>query len=132
MQHIQPPKEKSSPQRDRQAQHFHKHGALAKASKVLTSEMKHAGNPDHALRLQDLFPLPSENYESPIQLRDDPPQHWPSDDEILEFWNTPEAEERARKYHSIVALFKYIRSGPLLFASDVDGWRIKTNFNSAC
>ena len=77
MQHIQPPREKSIPQKDRQAQHFHRHGAIAKASKVLTSEMKHAGNPEDAVRLQNLFPLPSENYESPIQLRDDPPQHWP-------------------------------------------------------
>ena len=34
----------------------------------------------------------------------------------------------ARKYHSVVALFKYIRSRPLLCAPDVDGWRIKDQF----
>ena len=39
-------------------------------------------------------------------------------------------EERARKYHSIVALFKYIRSRPLLCAPDVDGWRMKDQFQS--
>jgi hypothetical protein len=37
-------------------------------------------------------------------------------------------EERARKYHSIVTLFNYIRSKPLLCAPDVDGWRIKDQF----
>jgi hypothetical protein len=80
------------------------------------------------VRLQNLFPLPRENYESPIQLYHNPPHHWPSDDEILEIWNTPEMEERARKYHSILALFKYVRSRPLLCAPDVDGWRMKDQF----
>ncbi len=126
--HIQPPKQKSILEKDRQAQFFHKFGAISKASKVLTSEMKHTGDPQDAVRLQNLFPLPSENYESPIQLHHNPPHHWPSDDEILEIWNTPEMEERARKYHSIVALLKYIRSRPLLCAPDVDGWRMKDQF----
>jgi hypothetical protein len=112
--HIQTPKQKSILEKDRQPQFFHKFGA--KASKVLTSEMKHTGDPQDEVRLQNLFPLPSENYESPIQLYHNPTHHWTSDDEILEIWNTPEMEERARKYHSIVALFKYIRSRPLLCA----------------
>jgi len=90
--------------------------------------MKHTGDPQDAVRLQNLFPLPSENYESPIQLYHNLPHHWPSDDEILEIWNTPEMEERARKYHSILALFKYVRSRPLLCAPDVDGWRMKDQF----
>jgi hypothetical protein len=46
--HIQPPKQKSILEKDRQAQFFHKFGAISKASKVLTSEMKHTG--DHRTR----------------------------------------------------------------------------------
>ena len=84
-----------------------------------------AGGPADAECLQQLFPPPSANYESPIQLGADPPEYWPSDDEIRELWDTPEADERARKFHSIPVLTKYIRSKPLLCAADVDGWRIK-------
>jgi hypothetical protein len=116
------------PEKDRQAQFFHKFGAISKASKVLTSKMKHAGGSEDVIRLQNLFPLPGENFESPIQLCHDPIHHWPSDDEILELWNTPEMEEWARKYHFIGALCKYVRSKPLLCAPDVGGWRIKDQF----
>ncbi len=63
--HIHPPKQKSILEKDRQAQLFHKFGVISKASKVLTSEMKHTGDPQDAVHLQNLFPLPSENYESP-------------------------------------------------------------------
>jgi hypothetical protein len=68
--HIQPPKDKSKPQKVSQAIHFHRHGAISKSSKELTSEMKPGGDPADADRLQKLFPSPSENYESPVQLRD--------------------------------------------------------------
>ena len=86
------------------------------------------GHPEDTVRVQNLFPLPSENYENPIQLRDDTPHQWASDDEILEMRNTPEMEERTRKYHSIVTLFKYIRSRSLLCVPYVGGWRTKDQF----
>ncbi len=38
--HLQPPKQKSILEKDRQTQFFHEFGAISKASKVLTSEMK--------------------------------------------------------------------------------------------
>jgi hypothetical protein len=126
--HIQPPKQKSIPEKDRRSQFFHKFRSISKASKVLTSEMKHTDDSQDVVRIQSLFPLPSENYENPIQLYHNPSHHWSSDDEILEIWNTPVMEERDGKYHSIVVLFKYIRSRPLLCAPDVDGWRMKEQF----
>ena len=72
MMHIRPPKEKSILQKDRQTQFSHKFGDISKDSKVLTSEMKDTIRPEDTARLQNLFPLPSENCESPIQLRFDP------------------------------------------------------------
>jgi hypothetical protein len=59
------------------------------------------------------------------QMGDDLPQHWPSEIEIDESWDTPEAFEGIVKFHSIPALTKYIRSCSFLCAPDIDGWRMK-------
>ena len=151
MKHIQPPKEKSILQIRKTVRHnfsinssslklrryWLRKWVISKDSKVLTSEMKYTVNPEDTTRLQNLSPLPSENYESPIQLRFDPPHHWPSEDEILEMWNTPEMEERDQKYHSMVTLFKYIRSRSLLCAPDIEGngetkWRYQSHSSCWC
>jgi hypothetical protein len=54
---IQPPKQKSIPEKDHQAQFFHKFGSKSKASKVLNSEIKHTVDPQDVVRIQNLFPL---------------------------------------------------------------------------
>ena len=59
---------------------------------------------------------------------EDVPQHWPTEIEINELWNTQDAFEKLLKFHSITALTKYIRSRPLLCATDIDGWRMKDLF----
>ncbi len=56
---------------------------------------------------------------------DDLPQHWSSEIEIDESWDTSEVFERIIKFHSIPALTKYIRSCSFLCAPDIDGWRMK-------
>ncbi len=82
----------------------------------------------HVERLQQLFPSPSADYDSPVQMGEDVPQHWPTENEINELWNTQDAFEKLLKFHSITALTKYIRSRPLLCAADIDGWRMKDLF----
>ncbi len=58
----------------------------------------------------------------------DSTQHWPSEIEINDSWDTQQALERIIKYHSIPALTKYIRSRSLLSTPDIDGWRMKNLF----
>ena len=58
----------------------------------------------------------------------DSTQHWPTEIEINDAWDTQQAFERIIKYHSIPALTKYIRSRSLLSAPDIDGWRMKNLF----
>ena len=55
-------------------------------------------------------------------------EHWPTEIEINELWNTQDAFEKLLKFHSITTLTKYIRSRPLLCATDIDGWRMKDIF----
>ena len=74
----------------------------------------------HVERLQQLFPSPSADYDSPVQMGEDVPEHWPTEIEINELWNTQDAFEKLLKFHSITALTKYIRSRPLLCATDID------------
>ena len=91
---------------------------------VIESDASFSNRMDHVERLQQLFPPPSTAYDSPIQMGEDLPEHWPSEIEISELWNTREAFEKILKFHSISALTKYIRSRSLLCAPDIDGWRI--------
>ncbi len=65
------------------------------------------------------------SYSLTQEMGDDLPQHWPSEIEIDESWDTPEAFERIVKLNSIPALTKYIRSCSFLCAPDMDGWRMK-------
>jgi hypothetical protein len=58
----------------------------------------------------------------------DSTQHWPTEIEINDAWDTQQALERIIKYHSIPALTKYIRSRSFLSAPDIDGWRMKNLF----
>ncbi len=94
-------------------------------SKVFTNDVKPTNDPGHVEYLRQLFPHPSADYDSPPQMGDDLPQHWPSEIEIDESWDTAEAFERIVKFHSIPALTKYIRSCSFLCAPDIDGWRMK-------
>jgi hypothetical protein len=58
----------------------------------------------------------------------DSTQHWPTEIEINDAWDTQQALERIIKYHSIPVLTKYIRSRSLLNDPDIDGWRMKNLF----
>ena len=126
--HIQPLREKSIDQKVRTSQHCHQQAAISKASKALTNDAKPTSDPGHVERLQQLFPSPSADYDIPVQMGEDVPQHWPTESEINELWNTQVAFEKLLKFHSITALTKYIRSRPLLCATDIDGWRMKDLF----
>ncbi len=95
---------------------------------MLTNDSKPSSDPDHVERLQLLFPPPSEAYDNALQMSEDLPEHWPSEIELNELSNTPEAFERILKFHSITALTKYIRSRSLLCAPDIDDWRMKDLF----
>ena len=95
---------------------------------MLTNDSKPTSDPDHVERLQQLFPPPSAAYDSPLQMSEDLPEHWPSEIEISDLWNTQDAFERILKFHSMPALTKYIRSRSLLCAPDIDGWRMKDLF----
>ena len=128
MRHIQPPKEKSTAHKVRQAENAYQHGEISRSTKVFTNDSKPTSDPDHYERLQLLFPPPSAAYDSPLQMGEYWPQHWPSDIEINDSWDTPQAFERIVKCHSIPALTKYIRSCSFLCASDIDGWRMKNLF----
>ena len=55
----------------------------------------------------------------------DLPEHWQTDIEINESWNTQDEFERILKFHFVTALTKYIHSNLLLCAPDIDVWRIK-------
>jgi hypothetical protein len=115
-------------QKVRQAEHCHQFGAISRAAKVLTNDSNPTSDPEHYERLQQLFPPPSEAYASPLQMGEDLPDHWPSEIQINDLWDTPEAFERIVYFHSIPALTKYIRSRSLLCAPDIDGWRMKDLF----
>jgi hypothetical protein len=56
---------------------------------------------------------------------EDLPQHWSSEIEINDSWDTVQVFERIVKYHTIPVFTKYIRSYSLLCAPDIDGWRMK-------
>jgi hypothetical protein len=123
--HIKPQQELSTAHKVRKAEYCHQHGEISRAAKVFTNNSKPTNDPAHSEPLQQLFPHPSEDYDSPTNMGEDSTQHWPSEIEINESWNTPQALERIIKYHSIPALTKYIRSRSLLSAPDIDGWRMK-------
>ena len=106
-------------------ENFHQHGEISRVAKVFTKDSKPTSDPGHYARLQQLFPHPSADYDSPLQMGEDLQQHWPSEIEINDSWDTAQAFERIVKYHSIPALTKYIRSCSLLCAPDIDGWRMK-------
>jgi hypothetical protein len=55
-------------------------------------------------------------------------QHWPSEIEINDSWDTSQAFDRIVKCHSIPALTKYIQSCSLICVPDIDGWRMKNLF----
>ena len=97
-------REKSTAQKVHTAEHYHQFAAISRASKVLTSDATPTSDPGHVERLQQLFPPPSADYDSPIQMGADLPEHWPSEIEINELWNTQDAFERILKFHSIPAL----------------------------
>ncbi len=97
-------------------------------SKVPTNDSKPTSDPDHVQRLQQVFPPPNETYDSPLQMGDDRSEHWSSEIEIRDLWNTQEAFERVLKLHSIMVLTKYIRSISLLCSPDINVWRMKDLF----
>ena len=63
--------------------------------------------------------LAERRLDSPVQMGEDVPEHWPTEIEINELCNTQDAFEKLLKFHSITALTKYIRSRPLLCATDM-------------
>jgi hypothetical protein len=95
-------------------------GEISRAAKVFTNDSQTTNDPGHFEHLRQLFPHPSADYDSPLQMGEDLPQHWPD-----ESWDTPKAFERIVKFHSIPALTKCIRSFSLLCAPDIDGCRMK-------
>ncbi len=107
------------------SEYFHQHGEISRAAKVFTNESKPTNDPAHSEPLKQLFPEPREDYDSPPKMGDDSPQHWPSEQEIHDLWETDQASDRILKHHSIPALTKYIRARSLLSAPDIDGWRMK-------
>jgi hypothetical protein len=109
------------------SKHFHQHGEISRVAKEFTNDANPTNDPGHAEHLRQLFPYPSADYDSPPQMGDDLTQHWTSEIEIDESWDTPEAFERIAKFHSIPAPTKYIRSCSFLCVPDIDGWRIYFN-----
>ena len=87
---------------------------------LFTNNSKPTNDPAHSEPLQQLFPPPSEEYDCPRQMGVDSTQHWTSEIEINESWDTQQVLERIIKYHSIPTLTKYIRSHSLLSAPDID------------
>jgi hypothetical protein len=55
-------------------------------------------------------------------------EHWISDFEISQMWNTQEAFEKTIKFHSVSTLTKYNGSRSLLCVPDIDDWRMKDLF----
>ncbi len=108
--HIQPPREKSIEQKVRTSEHYHQHATISKKSKALTNDAKPTSDPCHVERLQQSFPSPITDYDIPVQMTEDVPQHWPTEIEINELWNTQDAFEKFIKFHSITAITKYIRN----------------------
>ena len=126
--YIQPPREKSITQKVRTSEHCHQFAVISRVSKALTNDTTPTSDPGHVERLQQLFPSPNADYDIPIQMGENMSEHWSSEFEINELWNTQDVFERLLKFHSIPTLTKYIRSKPLLCATDIDGWRIKDLF----
>jgi hypothetical protein len=60
-------------------EHFHQHGEISRVAKVFTKDSKPTSDPGHYARLQQLFPHPSADYDSPLQMGEDLQQHWPSE-----------------------------------------------------
>jgi hypothetical protein len=58
---------------------------------------------DHVENLQHLFPP----HDNPIQMGEDLFDHWLSEIEISEMWNTQEVFERKLKFHSIPTVTTY-------------------------
>jgi hypothetical protein len=123
--HMRPQQELSTAHIVRMAEYFHQHGEISREAKVFTNESKPTNDPAHSEPLQQLFPEPREDYDSPPKMGEDSPHHWPSEQEINDLWDSDQARDRILKYHSIPALTKYIRSRSLLSAPDIDGWRMK-------
>ncbi len=119
--HIKPQQELSTAHMVRKAEYLYQHGEISRAAKVFTNNSKPTNDPAHSEPLQQLFPPPSEDYDCPLQMGADSTQHWPTEIEINDAWNTQPAHDRIIKYHSIPALTKYIRSRSLLSAPDIDG-----------
>ena len=118
---MRPQQELSTAHKVRNAEYFHQHGEISRVAKVFTNESKPTNDPAHSDPLQQLFPDPREDYVSPPNMGEDSPQHWPSEQEINDLWETDQARDRILKYHSITALTKYIRARSLLSAPDIDG-----------
>ena len=104
MRHIKPQKELSTTHKVWKSEHFHQHGEIFRVSKIFTNDTNPTNDPGHVEYLRQLFPHPSADYVSPLQMGDDLPQHWPSEIEIHESWDTPQAFERIVKFHSVPAL----------------------------
>jgi hypothetical protein len=109
----------------RKSEHFHQHGEISREAKVFTNDAKPTNDPGHPEYLRQLFPHPSPDSVSPLQMGEDLPQHWPSKIEMDESWDTPETFERIVKFHSIPSLTNYIRSCSLQCDPDIDGWKMK-------
>jgi hypothetical protein len=80
--HMRPQQELSTAHKVRKAKYFDQHGEISRAAKVFTNELKPTKDPAHSEPLQQLFPEPREDYDSPPKMGDDSPQHWPSEQEI--------------------------------------------------
>ena len=68
---------------------------------MFTNDSKPTSDPDHVEHLQQIFPPPSTDYDNPLQMGEDLPEHWSSEIEISDLWNTQDAFERILKFHSI-------------------------------
>ena len=78
----------------RLVQHYHQFASISKVSKSFTNDVTPTSGPGHVERLQQIFPPPNSDYDSPIQMGTDLPEHWSSDIEINDLWNTRDAFEK--------------------------------------
>ncbi len=106
--HIQPPKQKSIPEKDRQAQFLRPTGRGTVSESIPSTKRK--------LRKPNLTISQS---ASPLALGWWDPWH-------LEHTRDGGTDSEVSLHRGIVHI--YIRSRPLLWAPDVDGWRMKDQF----
>jgi hypothetical protein len=84
---------------------------------VFTNDSNPTSDPDHVERFQQIFPPLNEYYDNPLQMgdesdTDDLPEHWSSEIEIKDSWNTVEEFERVLKFHSIRCLLNISTRDP--------------------